>query len=210
MKIIYVYDALCGWCYGFSPVLSQFQEKYKDILNFQVISGGMILGSRIGPIGEVASYISKAYKEVEKVTGVEFGNAFLNNTLKNGDAIFTSLPPAIALSVFNELNAGKIVQFTSAMQRAIYYDGIYPEDLEAYGLIATKFGIDAKSFVLKMKTPLYRKLAEDDFETSSKLNVSGFPTVFIENNESYRKIGSGYMTFNQLENQYLLMKNSMS
>lgn len=54
MKIIYLYAALCGWCYGFSPVLHQFQEKYKGDVTIEVISGGMITGKKIGPIGKVA------------------------------------------------------------------------------------------------------------------------------------------------------------
>lgn len=206
MKIIYVYDALCGWCYGFSPVMSQFQEKYKDSLKFEVISGGMIRGNRVGPIGKVASYISWAYKDVEKTTGVKFGDVFLNKTLKDGDAIFTSIPPAIALSIFKELDSNKSLQFASELQKAIYYDGIYPKNLDAYVEIASKFDIDAKSFILKMKDPFYKKLAEDDFKKSSVLNVSGFPTIFIEINEATYKIGSGYMTINQLESNYLSIK----
>ncbi len=45
-RIIYVNDALCGWCYGFSPVITAIHEKYKDELDFEVISGGMVTGSQ--------------------------------------------------------------------------------------------------------------------------------------------------------------------
>jgi putative protein-disulfide isomerase len=209
MKVIYVYDALCGWCYGFSPVMNQFHEKYKDRLAFEVVSGGMITGNRIGSIGEVASYISWAYKDVEKATAITFGDKFLNNTLKDGDAIFTSVPPAIALSVFKELDSNTNVQFASELQKAIYYYGIYPENLNAYGQIATKFGIDAKSFVLKMKDPLYSRLAQEDFKKSFKLKVTGFPTIFLENNGTHHKIGSGYLPFNRLESNYLSIIKKM-
>ncbi|NJL75411.1 MAG: hypothetical protein HC892_10655 [Saprospiraceae bacterium] len=88
MKIIYVYDALCGWCYGFSPTMQEFHNKYQSELDFEVISGGMVTKDRIGPIGEVASYISWAYKEVERTTGVQFGTSFLQGVLKDGKAIF--------------------------------------------------------------------------------------------------------------------------
>jgi len=209
MKIVYVYDALCGWCYGFSPVMTQFQEKYNDSLSFEVISGGMITGDRIGPIGEVASYISWAYKDVEKATGVKFGDKFLNKTLKKGDAIFTSIPSAIALSVFKNLDPKNSIRFASELQKAIYYDGIEPENFTAYGKIAVKFGLDAESFVLKMKDPLNRKLAEDDFKKSDELNVSGFPTIFIKINGTYHNIGSGYMPFSELESNFLSIKNKM-
>ncbi len=208
MKIIYVYDALCGWCYGFSPVMSQFQEKYKNTMNFEVISGGMITDSRIGPIGEVASYINSAYKTVENTTGVKFGNAFLTKTLKNGTAIFTSVPPAIALSVFKREGQQKNhIQFAAELQKAIYYDGIEPNDLQAYGQVASTFGLDAEVFVEKMKEPIYQNYAEEDFRKSVALGVNGFPSVFIEENGMYTQIARGYVSWNTLENNFIALKN---
>jgi putative protein-disulfide isomerase len=209
MKVVYVYDALCGWCYGFSPVMAKFYDKYKDSLSFEVVSGGMITGNRIGAIGEVAPYISWAYKDVEKATGVKFGNIFLNETLKKGTAIFTSIPPAIALSVFKEVDDKQSIQFAAELQKAIYFDGIEPENYEAYGMLATKFGLDANAFVSKMKETKYIKLAEADFKKSNELMVTGFPTVFFEVNGVYYKIGSGYMPFTQLEDNFLSIKSKI-
>lgn len=207
MKIVYLYDALCGWCYGFSPVINKFQEKYKDNLSFEVISGGMITGNRIGPIGEVASYISWAYKDVEKVTGVKFGDEFLNKILKNGKAIFTSIPSSIALSVFKDLDTSNSIQFVSELQKAIYFNGIEPENLKAYGQIAAKFGIDAEAFVIKMKDLTYKKQAEEDFKKTTAFGVTGFPSVFVEIDGIYLKIASGYVNFSVLENNFLETKN---
>ncbi len=210
MKIIYVYDALCGWCYGFSPVMEKFQASYSDKLEFEVLSGGMITGERIGPIGEVASYISSAYKDVENATGVTFGDEFIGQTLKNGTAIFTSIPPAIALSVFKEIDSnGRSFSFASALQRAIYFDGIAPGNINEYGCIAEQFGLNAEYFIEKMKDPKYKDMADADFEKSAKLKVSGFPTVFLLKNGKYYKIGSGYMSFSQLESNYITIKNTI-
>lgn len=203
MKIVYVYDVLCGWCYGFSPVICEFHEKYKDRVGFEVISGGMITGDRIGPIGEVASYINRAYKDVEISTGVRFGQGFLDKTLKEGEAIFTSIPPAIALSVFKSSEQRNSVQFAAALQKAIYFDGIEPENEDAYIQIASDFGLEAATFKAKMKDSFYREKAETDFRTSADLGVTGFPTVFTEKNGTYHKIANGYMPFDSLERNFL-------
>jgi putative protein-disulfide isomerase len=53
-EIIYVFDPLCGWCYGFSPVIKQAYDTYKDKADFKVITGGMIIGDQISPIGKMA------------------------------------------------------------------------------------------------------------------------------------------------------------
>lgn len=208
MKIIYVYDALCGWCYGFSPVMEQFHDKYKDQVAFEVISGGMITGNRIGPIGEVAPYISWAYKEVEKATGVQFGAAFLDTTLKNGSAIFTSIPPAIALSIFKSRQPDNSVPFAAALQKAIYFDGIEPENLTAYGPIAAAFGLDAADFVSQMSDPQNTQYAKNDFQTSTALGVTGFPAVFLEADGTYYQIASGYVPLAVLENHFLMVRDN--
>ena len=41
--LIYCYDAYCGWCYGFSPVVKKIADNYKSRLHIEVLSGGMII-----------------------------------------------------------------------------------------------------------------------------------------------------------------------
>ena len=209
MKILYVYDALCGWCYGFSDVISRFHEKYNSSLDFEVISGGMVVGGRVGEIGKVASYISSAYKDVERISGVKFGSKFLDSTLKDGKTIFTSTPPAIAMSIFKEINKNKQVQFACELQKAIYFEGLAPKNLETYVHVVSIFGIDAQSFVLKMKNQRYKLLAEKDFRLTATLGLSGFPSVLLKLDGTYFIIGTGYLSFNQLEQNYLAIKKTI-
>jgi len=199
MKVIYVYDALCGWCYGFSPVITQMEKKYGSQLDFEVISGGMITGNRIGPIGEVAGYIKTAYKDVESATGVEFGEAFLHETLEDGGAIFTSIPPAIAMAVFKSHKPDKQVDFAAALQKAIYFEGKEPNELSTYGELAKTFGLDSAAFIAQMKKPEYEALANKEFQMAASLGVRGFPTVLILKDGQYEQISHGYMPLSTFE-----------
>ena len=65
--IIYCYDAYCGWCYGFSPVIRRLSHEYAHQLNFEVLSGGMILHEKPLAISVTARYIQNAYKKVEEL-----------------------------------------------------------------------------------------------------------------------------------------------
>ena len=75
--LIYCYDAYCGWCYGFSPVMKQLEESFKDRLQVEVLSGGMILPETPKAIAATAGYIKEAYKTVEAYTGIKFGEDYL-------------------------------------------------------------------------------------------------------------------------------------
>jgi len=89
----------------------------------------MVTGNLVGSIGEVALYIAWAYKDVERSTDVKFGEAFLGHTLKSGKAIFSSVPPSIALTVFKSYKPAESVAFAARLQKAIYFEGIEPEHL---------------------------------------------------------------------------------
>ena len=75
--LIYCYDAYCGWCYGFSDVISKIADRFKDQLEFEVLSGGMILPEKPVHIKVSADFIAKAYKDVEATTGKKFGADYL-------------------------------------------------------------------------------------------------------------------------------------
>ena len=209
MKIVYVYDALCGWCYGFSPVMEQFYRKHRDAVSFEVVSGGMITGSRIGPIGEVAPYIRWAYKEVETRTGVTFGKAFLENVLEEGRTVFSSIPPAVALSVFKSYQADKAVLFAGKLQQAIYYDGLAPEDTAAYASLAEAFGIDGTTFVAQMDELTFQAQAQEDFHRAQQLGVSGFPTAFAEAEGTYYRLANGYTLLADLQSRFTTLRSEI-
>ena len=46
-KIYYVMDTMCGWCYGFSDVITKIQEKYKEVYDFSILPGGMWVGDKV-------------------------------------------------------------------------------------------------------------------------------------------------------------------
>ncbi|MEQ8705412.1 MAG: DsbA family protein [Phaeodactylibacter sp.] len=206
MKLVYVYDALCGWCYGFSPVITEFHNNHKEELEVEVISGGMITGGRIGPIGEVAGYISQAYKDVERATGVTFGKGFLEGVLQEGSAIFTSIPPAVALAVFKQHQPEQAILFAARLQKAIYYDGIKPVDYEAYGPLAAEFGLDSDAFVAEMKRTENLQYAREEFQRASELGVTGFPSVFLEHEGQLFVLARGYVPLSRLEDAYLKVR----
>jgi len=198
-KLLYIYDALCGWCYGFSPVMQQLHEEYQDHMDFEVISGGMVTGERIGPIGEVAGYIGEAYKQVEQSTGVRFGEGFLQGILEPGEAIFTSVPPAIAMQVVKAEKPGEALHFAHLLQTAIYYDGIAPADYDAYVPYAEQVGLQGTAFRQKMEAPDFAKAAEEEFNLSQQMGISGFPTLIAQMEDKYYLLARGFLPYESVK-----------
>ena len=113
--LVYCFDAWCGWCYGFSSVIRHIEKEYRDEFDFEVLSGGMILPSEPVHISASAPYIKDAYKRVEELTGVKFGQDYLWHINNPGESDWfpDSLKPAIALVIFKEYLPGKEITLAS-------------------------------------------------------------------------------------------------
>lgn len=202
MTIFYCYDAYCGWCYGFSPVMKQLATTYASVFNFEVLSGGMIISDTPRPISVTAGYIQKAYKTVEEYTGITFGSDYLwhiNNPDKS-DWYPSSEKPAIALCVFKEYYPGKQVEFAADLQYALHYEGRDLCDDEAYRHLLEKYNIDAEEFYRRLHSEDYKEKAYYEFSLVKQLQVTGFPAVLLQVNESkFYLIARGYTNFATLQ-----------
>ncbi len=200
--LIYCYDAYCGWCYGFSEVIKKIHSQYKNKIDFEVLSGGMILPEVPVSIGATAKYIESAYKRVEEITGIKFGEDYLWHIKNPGisDWFPNSEKPAIALCIFKEYYPDKQISFASDLQYALHFEGRGLTDDEAYRLLLDKYNIPAEEFYEKMDDEEYKEQAHYEFALCKQLNVTGFPAVFIQLSDSkFYLLAEGYTNFEVLE-----------
>lgn len=200
--IFYCYDAYCGWCYGFSPVMKKFAEEYKQQFSFEVLSGGMIISETPRPISVMAGYISEAYKVVEERTGIRFGSDFLwhiNNPDKS-DWFLDSEKAAIALCVFKEYHPGQQVAFAADLQYALNYEGRDLCDDEAYRHLLGKYHIPAEEFYTSLHSEAYKEKAYYEFALVKQLQVTGFPAVLLQVSETkFYLISRGFTDYDTLK-----------
>jgi putative protein-disulfide isomerase len=200
--LYYCYDAYCGWCYGFSNVITRIRDEYRDRMGFEVLSGGMIFEEKPRHIGVIAPYIQKAYKNVEELSGVKFGEDFLWHIFNPGESDWypESTMPAIALCIFKEYHPDKAVQMASDLQHALNYEGRDLTDKEAYRHLVQKYGIPEEEFYAKLQSEEYREKAYYEFALVKQLQVSGFPTVLLQVSDSkFYLLGQGYTDYDTLK-----------
>lgn len=202
VKLIYYYDALCGWCYGFSPVMLKLNERYGERLDIEVISGGLFLGDRVGSVNKVAPHIKAgAYKSVEQRTGVKFGATFLADVFGEGKMTLNSLPPSTALCIVKEHLPEKELVFAEMLLHAVYFDGFDPIDIKGYGNYAEKIGFDRADFNAKMQENKYKTLALKAFEKFRTSQFSGMPALVLETTDQQILLSNGYTNFENLSAQ---------
>jgi putative protein-disulfide isomerase len=200
--LIYCYDAYCGWCYGFSPVIKRIADEYKDKLETDVLSGGMILPEKPTPISTIAPYIQKAYKGVEGLTGIKFGKDFLWHIFNYEDSDWypNSEKPAIAMCIFKEFYPVRAVEFASDLQYALNYEGRDLTDDEAYRHLLEKYSIQPEVFYERLNSEEYKEKAYYEFSLVKQLQVTGFPCVFIQTGElKFHMVARGFTDYDTLK-----------
>ena len=199
--IWYCYDAYCGWCYGFSPVIKKLYDTYGRQMAFEALSGGMVLSARPAPIKTMAGYIAKAYKTVEDTTGVQFGQDYLWHIFNPdlSDWFPDSLKPAVAMSVFKQYYPLRSIEWAADLQYALHYEGRDLTDNEAYRHLLEKYEIPAEAFYEALGGSKALEEARYEFQLVKQLQVTGYPTVLMQTGEQkFFMIARGYTPYHQV------------
>lgn len=212
--LIYCYDAYCGWCYGFSDIIKKIDEDYSKYLQIEVLSGGMILPNKPVHISAIADYKKSEYLTVEASTRAKFGEDYLwhINQPNLSDWFPNSEKPSIALCIFKEYHPEKQVEIATALQRSLFLEGRDLTDDESYRHLLDLYKIEHHEFYEKLHDKNYREKANYEFQLCKQLNVSGYPTVLLQTEESkFYLVCNGYSDFETVNKQLLnILKESLS
>lgn len=193
-KLIYVYDALCPWCYAFTPVIKRIRDTYRDY-EWEVISGGLVVGDQVKTLGgqEESEKLRRGYQQIEQRTGIRFGESFFQQ-IANGKIVLNSEIPATALAVFRDMKTAEdSLTFVHTLLTGLFWDGKNPNETSFYRELAQFFQLDPDVFTQKMSEESYQQLARYDFFLAKQLQAEAFPRLYLQTGETYfYLIAKGY------------------
>ncbi len=186
-KVFYVYDALCGWCFGFKDNILRLHQEYGSRVEFEVLSGNMVPIENKHHISKMAAYIAGAYHRVEELSGCKFGEGYLRHILhpENSELELCSELPGIALSVMKSFNPAQGFEFAAALQNAMMVDG---KDLnldETYLELANAFSLDTDLFLKRLHDEAFRDIAHAESPLSLETSAQR-PSLHVQNCHSSR------------------------
>ncbi|SHF10267.1 DsbA family protein [Streptoalloteichus hindustanus] len=196
MKLVYVFDAYCGWSYGFAGTMSAIARRHPE-LPVDVVSGGLFTGPRRRPIRDFG-YVQGANAKISDVTGVVFGRAY-DELIADGSFVMDSEAAARGMAALRELAPDRAVALAEALQVAFYRDGLSLSDDAAYRAVAEEAGLDAEAVVRAFHSPAASAAAEADFRRTRDLGVEGFPTLVAEVDGRTAVLAVGHATVEQVE-----------
>ncbi|MBC6990636.1 DsbA family protein [Hymenobacter sp. BT491] len=194
-EILYIYDPLCGWCYGMTPVIQRIRDEYHDRLDVSVLNGGMVVGEQVGPLREMWDYIGGALQNVEAVTGATFGDPY-RALGEEGIYVQNSEPPCRALTVFRQLDTeGRTVDFAHAIQQALFRDGKDLNQRATYETLLKPYGLDVAEFGRRFEAPEAAAATRQEFAAVARIGVQGFPTAVLRVGEQGYVLARGFQPY---------------
>jgi len=196
MKLIYVFDAYCGWSYGFAPTLDELVRRHPD-LDVEVVSGGLFTGPRRVPIREFG-YVGGANARISELTGVTFGGDY-EHLIADGSFVMDSEAAARGVAALRQVAPDRVVQLTSALQHAFYLDGRSLSDPATYRLVAEAAGLDPDAVAAAFAAPETAVAAQRDFARAAELGVDSYPTLLMADGNRTSVLAVGRAGVEQIE-----------
>ena len=195
MKLIYVGDPMCSWCYGFGKELSEVLAAEPE-LSLEIVVGGLRAGGT-----EVLDAAGKQFRlthwaRVQAASGLPFNReAFM---AREG-FVYDTGPICRAVVVARTLAPeAPLLDVFRALQHAFYVDGVDTTDPETLARVTaqalTKAGhpVDTETALRQYHAASTIKATADDFRTARALGISSFPALLMEAGGVHYAVAPGY------------------
>jgi putative protein-disulfide isomerase len=196
MRLIYIFDAYCGWSHGFSATLREITTRHPE-LPVEVVSGGLFTGTRRVPIREFG-YLQGANAQISEVTGARFGAGY-QRLVADGSFVMNSVAAARGVAALRHAAPGRAAELAIALQHAFYVDGLSLSDAGTYRMIAQQAGLDGEKVAAEYASPRSLSAAAADFQRAAQLGVTGFPTLIAADGDKNTPVAYGHATADQVE-----------
>ncbi|WP_256582490.1 DsbA family protein [Pseudomonas sp. Irchel 3A5] len=152
ISVTYLFDPLCGWCYGASSVLQHIDAL--DEFSITLLPTGLFADNNSRPMD--AGFADFAWSNdlrIGALTGQPFSEVYQRQVLEDRTRRFDSGPATRALSAVAMTEPCRELEALAAMQRGRYVEGLDITDLETLARILTDIGLSESASLL---------LAQDD------------------------------------------------
>ncbi|MDF3849643.1 DsbA family protein [Achromobacter denitrificans] len=177
----YLYDPLCGWCYGAAPLI----EAARAIpgLDIALHGGGMMANGNRQPVTDaLRRYVMPHDERIAGLTGQPFGEDYFNGLLRVTGAVFDSEPPITAILAAQSLG-GRGPDLLARIQRAHYVQGLRIADPAVLAALAADIGLDPAAFESAYSAARGAETAAHiaaSRQLLARLGGTGFPTLALE------------------------------
>lgn len=177
----YLFDPLCGWCYGASATVAELAQ-HPDI-DLQPLATGLFSGRGARSMEGFAAQAWQADQRIAQLSGRAFSEAYRSDVLGAKGAMLDSTIATRAVTAVRMEAPEREIEALKAIQEARYVGGKDVTSAQVVADLLSELGLTlSAALVIEPDEALVRLLQERMAEahaTMSKFHVQGVPALIV-------------------------------
>jgi len=186
----YIYDPLCGWCYGAAPLVAAARE----IIAVQAHGGGMMTGANRQQVTpQLRAYVKQHDARIAQLTGQPFGPAYADGLLHASGVVLDSEPPTAAILAAEAITR-RGLDMLAQLQIAHYVEGRRIAEPATLSEVAAELGLDAETFAAafaQQSGAAVQRHIEETRHLMKEVGARGFPSFVLETDGVWQGVDIG-------------------
>ena len=151
MRVTYLFDPLCGWCYGAGPTLERLGQ-LSDV-TLELMPTGLFAGEGARVMdAQFAAYAWQNDERIARLTGQSFSEIYRSRVLGHSGGMFDSAPATLGLIAVRVTEPAREREALATLQRARYVDGQDIVSLAGVGEILQSIGLSPRPNACERRT----------------------------------------------------------
>jgi len=196
-KLIYVYDPMCSWCWGYRETWLKLQAALGGKLAIEYKVGGLAPDSDEPMPKDMQQFLQQTWKRIEQQLGTPFNHEFWHTAQPRR----STYPACRAVLVARQHN--KEQEMLYAIQKAYYLDAQNPSDNSTLASLAEQIGLEKNAFIHEIESEKINSLLMAEINQARSLPIQGFPSLVLENKGKYAAIPVNYQDWQSTYQQII-------
>lgn len=193
INILYLFDPLCGWCYGAGPAVSALSSQ--ENISLEMVPVGLFSGEGARTIdAHFVQHIEQSDQRIAQMSGQLFSDTYRQKILHGPELVIDSGPATLALSAVALCDAKKELDVLKIIQSKRYVDGQDMTVVSELIELLNQFGLNEAAALLEEENDDLVRYAHQRVvrgqELLHLLQAQGVPTFAVQQEQNYRPLSA--------------------
>lgn len=200
MRMIYVADPMCSWCYGFGAPLQALLDDPQAGIELTLVMGGLRPYTTEALSPGRADEIFGHWHHVHEASGLPFAQA-PHTALHEPGFVYDTEPASRATIVVRQLWPAQAWAYFKAVQKSFYAEARNVTRSDVLADLAEAQDLPRAEFISAFESAAMQQATRDDFEQSQAWGIRGFPALIAEHAGQLHLVANGFMPVDELRVQ---------
>jgi len=197
-KLVYVYDPMCSWCWGYKKTWQKLQTRLAGLIDIEYRVGGLAPDTSEPMPLSMQQFLQQTWQRIAHQTGADFNFDFW----KHCQPKRTTYPACRAALVARRYD--KEQAMLEAIQHGYYLNAQNPSEINCLIGFAVSINIPKDEFIHLLQSKEIEQQLQNELHYVHRLPVQGFPSLVLISGQQIFSIAVDYQnektTYHQVLN----------